>query len=449
MTYEMPYSKEAEQAVLGNMIVYDRSLKMAIESGLQAADFYLNAHRLIYKVMETLANNNQAIDITTVVSALEDEKNLANVGGMPYIIELSKAAVTSANTKSYVKIIKNKAFVRNLITTSKEIVEEGLSGQVDVDEYLDLAEKRILNVTRTRLTSEFKSSGEVLDNVIENIKKMADNKSPITGIGCGFRDLDRTTHGFQRGDLIILAARPSMGKTAFALNLAMNVSLINKNQAVAIFSLEMPAEQLISRILSAKSMVKGDQIKTGYLNNNEWNQISEATSELRSCKIFIDDTPGVKTSEIFSKCRKLHADYGLSCIVIDYIQLIAGSGKSMGNRQQEVSEISRNLKALARELEVPVIALSQLSRSVESRENKRPIMSDLRESGALEQDADLIMLLYRDSYYNKETKEKAIEEGIETIEVNIAKHRNGATRTIDLAFKADINAIYNVDHSEG
>ena len=308
----------------------------------------------------------------------------------------------------------------------------------------DMAEKQILDVTRRRKTTDFKSSNEVVNEVIENIHKMSAQKSGVTGVATGYRDLDNTTNGFQRGDLIILAARPSMGKTAFALNVAMQIAQLN-HQAAAIFSLEMPAEQLISRMLSAKSRVPGGQLRTGFLNNNEWNQLNEAAADLKATKIFIDDSPNVRVSEIHSKCRKLQAEHGLAVILIDYIQLITGSGRNPDNRQQEVSEISRGLKGLARELQVPVIALSQLSRSVEKREDKRPMLSDLRESGALEQDADIVMFLYRDEYYQREKS----EEGTEKTEINIAKHRNGPTRQIELAFERNINAFYNYENQNG
>lgn len=448
MSRQMPNSLEAEQSLLGTLMVYQNSMTIVTDEGLADSDFYLEAHRKIFAAIFDLHAEGKPVDMTTVSTRLNDMNRLSQVGGVDYLMQLCDAAVTSANTKTYVEIIQNKAFMRNLIEASQVIAEEGLDGQVDIDDYLDNAEKKILSVTRNRRTSDFRSGTEVINSVIENIQKMADNHSPITGVATGFKDLDRLTHGFQPGDLIILAARPSMGKTAFALNLGMNMAQIETKKAVAIFSLEMPAEQLISRILSAKSTVLGDHLKTGFLSSGEWNQLSEAVTELKSTKIFIDDTPGVRVSEIFSKCRKLQAEHGLSCILIDYIQLITGNGKSGDNRQQEVSEISRNLKALARELKVPVIALSQLSRGVEQRTDKRPMMSDLRESGALEQDADMIILLFRESYYDDEKKEEAIKNGIETVEVDVAKHRNGATRRLDVAFKADINAFYNVDRSQ-
>lgn len=447
MSKSMPYSLEAEQSLLGSMMVYPNSARIAIEASINENDFYLEAHRRLFAVMAQLYDEKQPIDIITTMNRCNDVGVLSMIGGYDYLIQCTDKAVSAASTKTHADLIKGKSFVRHMIEVSQSIAEDGLSGQVDVDDYLDDAERRVLQVTRVRQTSEFRSGSEVLQSVLENIRKMADNHSSITGVATGFTDLDRVTHGFQRNDLIILAARPSMGKTAFALNLAMNIAQIQRDEAVAIFSLEMPAEQLISRILSAKSLVQGSNIRTGMLNSNEWNQINEAVTELKKAKLFIDDTPGVRVSDIFSKCRQLKSEHGLSCVVIDYIQLITGSGKNRENRQQEVSEISRNLKALARELKVPVIALSQLSRSVESREDKRPMMSDLRESGALEQDADLIMMLYRHNYYLKaEEKEEARLKngGYEVVEVNIAKHRNGAVRKVDIGFKPDINAFNTI-----
>ena len=288
--------------------------------------------------------------------------------------------------------------------------------------------------------SDFKKSSEVFDATLEKIQRIYDQGDTITGIKSMYSDLDRMTTGFQRGDLIILAARPSVGKTAFALNISLNAASVSSG-AVAIFSLEMPADQLASRMLSAKSRVAGQKLRTGKLDNNDWSKVNEAVSELRRQKIYIDDTPGIKVSDIFAKCRTLKNDAGLSLIIIDYIQLIQGSGKNE-SRQQEVSEISRRLKALARELDVPVIALSQLSRGVEKREDKRPMLSDLRESGAIEQDADLVMFLYRDEYYNRKDEEE--RAATEEVELNLAKHRNGPTGLVKLMFEREINAFYGI-----
>ena len=308
----------------------------------------------------------------------------------------------------------------------------------------------MLDISRNRRTTEFRDRHELFNSVVEQIHRYSDQGSDVTGIRTGFRDLDRLTHGFQRGDLIILAARPSMGKTAVALNLAMNAASCQPNEAVAIFSLEMSAESLAMRLLSARSRVPGDALRTGHLQgNDDWNRLNEASANLKKTKIFIDDKSAIKVAEIFSKCRRLKNEHGLSMVLIDYIQLITGNGGGRGevNRQQEVSEISRSLKALARELEVPVIALSQLSRNVESREDKRPQLSDLRESGAIEQDADIVMLLFRKSYYDDEAKQEAENTGSEELEINVAKHRNGATRRIYLAFEPKTNALMSIERN--
>jgi replicative DNA helicase len=358
-------------------------------------------------------------------------------------MELADASVSGANTRYYIELIQNKAYLRNLILTSQQIAEDGFNSEEDIDDIMDKAEKSLLNVTRTRRTSEFRNAKEVVGVVLENIQKMSENRSNITGTATGYRRLDRITNGFQRGDLILLAARPSMGKTAFALNVALNAAQIS-GEAVALFSLEMPAEQLITRMLSVKSRINGSDLRTGqFRTTQQWNALNEAAADLRSTKIFIDDSPSIRVAEIFSKCRKLQAEHKLAMVVIDYIQLITGSGKSSDNRQQEVSEISRSLKALARELNVPVVALSQLSRLVEQRAGNKPMLSDLRESGSLEQDADIVLFLYRESYYKREEEEKQTE----ITEVIIAKHRNGATGSLNLAFERNINAFYNISET--
>ena len=443
----LPSAPEAEASLLGTMMVYPNAARTGMEEGLSEEDFFVDVNRRIFTAVSSLYHEGSPVDLTTVSTRLKDMGQLELVGGFAYLTSLTDAAVTSHNTKHYVALIHDKAVVRKLIEAAQTIVEEGTSGQADINEYLDQSEKAILDVSRSRRVSEFKGSPELMTSVLDQIQKMSDNHSDITGLKTGFRDLDHVTHGLQRGDLIILAARPSMGKTAVALNLALNVALYQPKQAVAIFSLEMAAEQLAMRLLSARSRVAGDKLKTGYLTNDEWNRVNEAAGELKMLKLYVDDTPGIKTSDIFSKCRRLQAEQGLSLVLIDYIQLITGNSGGRGevNRQQEVSEISRNLKALARELGIPVIALSQLSRSVEQRENKHPQLSDLRESGAIEQDADIVMMLYRESYYNQEMKDNLDPDASEPLEINIAKHRNGATRRINVAFEAATNALMNIE----
>ncbi|MCI6704095.1 MAG: replicative DNA helicase [Bulleidia sp.] len=441
----MPSALEAEASLLGTMMIYPRSARIAMEEGLSEDDFYAEANKRIFKAIDSLYQEGAAIDITTTSTRLKDLGTLESVGGFSYLTRLTDAAVTSANTKNYVTMVHDKAIMRNMIETAERIAEEGYAGQTDINEYLDQAEKSILNISHNRKTNDFAASPEIFNNVLVKIQQMAEQKSLITGVETGFRDFDRITHGFQRGDLVILAARPSMGKTAVALNFALQTAEHNRGKgAVAIFSLEMPIEQLGMRLLSAKSRVPGDHIKTGHLSNNEWNAVNEAIVDLKGLKLYMDDTPAVKVSEIFSKCRKLQAEQGLDLVLIDYIQLIAsGSNSRDVSRQQEVSDISRSLKALARELKVPVVALSQLSRTVETRQDKRPMLSDLRESGAIEQDADIVLMLFRESYYDEKVKEEAKENNSEQLEVNIAKHRNGETTKFYLAFEANTNACMN------
>lgn len=445
MSRELPHNSEAEQAILGALLIYPSVKESVVDQGLIKEDFYLDIHQRIYNAMSYLMEQGKPVDPTTLITRLQDSDELHLVGGVDYIMSLSDSAVTSANVVYYTEIVQNKAYARRLIETAEKIAEEGFDTSLELDRLMDEAERNILDVTRKRKATNFKSSSDVVRNVIEEISRLRNADDHITGIKTGYNDLDKITNGFQRGDLVILAARPSMGKTAFALNVAIN-SAERNDGAVAIFSLEMPAEQLMRRILSAKSEVEGNKLRSGYLKNEEMNKLSETASELSYRSLFIDDSAVVKMADIFSKCRKLKSEHGLDLIVIDYLQLIASSSnKGSENRQQEVSDISRSLKALARELEVPVIALSQLSRSVETRTDKRPMLSDLRESGAIEQDADIVMFLYRDDYYEKD-EEKKNEDQVIT-EVDIQKHRNGAIGKLRLQFVKSINAFYNVDHS--
>lgn len=443
MARELPHSTEAEQSILGAMLVYPSLAAMAIDQDLHAEEFYVEAHQRIYRCMMELKDSGQNIDITTLITRLNDTNQLAMVGGADYVIKLSDSAVSSANGIFYIDIIKERYHLRRLIETAEQIAEEGFDSSSSLDDVLDHAEKEILEVTRSRRASEFQSSKEVVNKVIKELITLRESDDHITGVRTGYQDLDRMTNGFQRGDLIILAARPAMGKTALALNLGMYAALRNPG-AVAFFSLEMPAESLMKRLLSAKSQVEGNKLRSGNINDDELNRLNEAGNELGAAKIFIDDSAGIKVSQIFSKCRKLMSEHGLSLIVIDYLQLISGSGRGSGdNRQQEVSEISRNLKILAKEMNCPVIALSQLSRSVEQRNDKTPMLSDLRESGAIEQDADIVMFLYREDYYKKvnEQEEKADEN--EVVDLNLAKHRNGSVGHISLVFNKSISAFYN------
>ena len=440
----MPYSLEAEESLLGNILLYEEAIRQAAEAGLLANDFYYDKHRKIYTIMYNMYEKKELIDPVSLSTKLKDFEYFEKVGGMDFILHLTSMTISNANTKEYIRIIKNKSYARRIIETAQKIMDDGYNGTFGVEELLDDAEQRILEITRSRAMSDFKKSSEVFDATLEKIQKISEQGDTVTGIRSLYSDLDRMTAGFQKGDLIILAARPSVGKTAFALNLALNAASVASG-AIAIFSLEMPAEQLATRMLSAKSRVSGQKLRTGKLENEEWSKINESVSELRRQKYFIDDTPGIKIGEMFAKCRTLKNENGLAMIIIDYIQLIQGNGNSE-SRQQEVSEISRRLKALARELEVPVIALSQLSRSVEKREDKRPMLSDLRESGSIEQDADLVMFLYRDEYYKRKDEEE--KQPTEEVELSLAKHRNGPTGMVKLVFEREINAFYGLQNQQ-
>ena len=439
-TRQLPSSLEAEQAILGGMLVYPKVVGDVKDHDLTADDFFHENHQRLFRTMTYLIDQGQPVEPVGLITRLNDTHELNLVGGADYILKLTENAISSVNATTYIEVIKSRAQVRKLIETAQKIEAEGFENIKSLDELMDDVERKILDVTRQRRTTDFRSSGDILNTVMERIQMLRSNKEKITGIKTGYVDLDHTTNGFQRGDLIILAARPSVGKTAFALNIALQSSLRNPG-AVAIFSLEMPCEQLMQRILSAKSEVYGDKIRSGYISNEEMVRIQEACNEIRKTKIYIDDSAVIKMGDIFSKCRKLKSEQGLDMIIIDYLQLISSSSRSNSdNRQQEVSEISRSLKALARELDVPVIALSQLSRGVESRQDKHPMLSDLRESGSIEQDADIVMFLYRDSY---QKKEEEAENAVDPVDVDIAKHRNGATRRFQLMFAKNINAFFN------
>jgi replicative DNA helicase len=440
----LPQNLEAEQALLGTIIVYPGVINTCFESGLETMDFYSENHQKIYENMFELKKESKPCDFTTMVSRLQDKGSLDKIGGMEYLSQLTDLATSSLSVKHHIELIQEKSLLRRLINTSEQIRLDSYENSFDADTVLNNAERLILDVVRSRKTSEFRTSSEVVTTVIERIEKVAENKGQPTGVPTGYKKLDKTTSGFQGGDLIILAARPGVGKTAFALNVAMNAAQRIK-QPVAIFSLEMPAEQLLTRMLSAKAQVNGSQLKNAYLNRSEWMALNEAAMELKETPLFIDDASTIKVSDIFAKCRKLQSEKGLGLIIIDYLQLISGSKTRNENRQQEVSEISRNLKALARDLKVPVIALSQLSRLVEQQrkgeEQRKPQLSDLRESGAIEQDADIVMFLS-----SKDTKDKdPVPEG-QSIEVDliIAKHRNGATRDLKLAFTKSYSAFYDI-----
>jgi len=432
-----PQNIEAEQAVLGAVFLEPTSLITASEI-LIPEDFYRNAHQIIFNIFLKLNDDGKAVDLVTVAEELAATKQLEDIGGISYLSELAGSVPTAANIEYYARIVGEKSILRRLIRTATTIATDGYTREDEVDELLGEAERSIMEVANRKNAGAFHNIKDVLVRTYDNIELLHNRKGDITGIPTGFTELDSMTAGFQRNDLIIVAARPSVGKTAFALNIAQNVGT-KAGENVAIFSLEMGAEQLVMRMLCAEGNINAQNLRTGSLTDEDWRKLTMAMGSLSNSGIFIDDTPGIRINEIRSKCRRLKQEHGLGMILIDYLQLIQGSGRSNENRQQEVSEISRSLKALARELEVPVIALSQLSRGVEQRQDKRPMMSDIRESGSIEQDADIVAFLYRDDYYDKESENKNI------IEIIIAKQRNGPVGTVSLAFVKEYNKFVNLE----
>ncbi|MBM7700717.1 replicative DNA helicase [Kurthia huakuii] len=436
----MPHNQEAEQSVIGAIFLEPQALVTASEV-LVPEDFYNAAHKLIFETMLTLNDQRTAIDIVTIAEELSNKNLLDDVGGITYITEVASAVPTAANVAFYASIVAEKSVLRRLIRTATKIVEDGYTREDEVAELLGEAEKQIMEVASRKNSSDFKHIKGVLVETYDHVEQLQNRQGDITGIPTGFRDLDKLTAGFQRGDLIIVAARPSVGKTAFALNVAQAVGT-KTDENVAIFSLEMGAEQLVMRMLCAEGNIDAQVLRTGALTTEDWGKLTLAMGALSRAGIYIDDAAGIRINDIRAKCRRLKQEHGLGMILIDYLQLIQGPGKAGQNRQQEVSDISRSLKGLARELEVPVIALSQLSRGVEQRQDKRPMMSDLRESGSIEQDADIVAFLYREDYYDKET------EDANTIEIIVAKQRNGPTDTVKLAFKKEYNKFVSVDWSQ-
>ncbi|MBD8037993.1 MULTISPECIES: replicative DNA helicase [Solibacillus] len=432
-----PHNNEAEQSVIGAVFLDPQALITASEIVI-ADDFYHIAHQKIFQTMLNLSDQGKAIDVVTVTEELSAKKELEDIGGLSYITELANAVPTAANIAHYAKIVEEKAILRRLIRVASKIADDGYTREDEVEVLLAEAEKKMLEVSNRKNAGDFKHVKDVLVQTFDNIEQLQSRAGDVTGIPTGFRDLDKMTAGFQRNDLIIVAARPSVGKTAFALNVAQSVA-VKARENVAIFSLEMGADQLVMRMLCAEGNIDAQRLRTGDLQNEDWGKLTMAMGSLSNSGIYIDDSPGVRMADIRAKCRRLAKENGLGMILIDYLQLILGSGKPGENRQQEVSEISRSLKGLARELKVPVIALSQLSRGVEQRQDKRPMMSDLRESGSIEQDADIVAFLYRDDYYDKESESKDI------IEIIIAKQRNGPTGTVSLAFRKEYNKFLNLE----
>ncbi|MDF2723876.1 MAG: dnaC [Paenibacillus sp.] len=434
-----PQNLEAEQAVLG-AILLDSDALITVMERVGSDDFYRTSHQHIFGAMLELATQNEPIDLITLTARLQDNQQLEPIGGISYLSQLANAVPTAANVDYYAQIVEEKSMLRRLIRTATQIVSDSYAGEDDVGGLLGDAEKRILEISQRQSGSGFIAIRDVLMEVFDKVEFLFNHKGGVSGIPSGFPDLDKMTSGFQRSDLIIVAARPSVGKTAFALNIAQNVG-VRAKETVAIFSLEMGAAQLVQRMICAEANVDATRMRTGQLENDDWEKLTMAMGTLSEANIYIDDSPSVTVADIRAKCRRLKQEKGLGLIAIDYLQLISGRGKSGENRQQEVSEISRTLKQIARELSVPVIALSQLSRGVEQRQDKRPMMSDLRESGSIEQDADIVAFLYRDDYYDKESEKKNI------IEIIIAKQRNGPVGTVELAFLKNYNKFVSLDRS--
>lgn len=430
-----PQNIEAEQAVLGAMLIDKEAIAKATEV-LSADDFYREAHRVIFSAMLELYNKNEAVDMVTVTEILKRDNKLEDIGGIAYITSLANVVLTAANVKYHAEIVAEKSVLRQLVRVSTEIAAMGYEANEDVGTLLDTAESRILEISNRKKKNDFTAINDILMDSVQSIESLLQNKGGLTGLPAGFADLDKLTSGLHPSDFIILAARPSMGKTALALNIVQNVALRahkvigGEPRSVAFFSLEMSKEQLVNRMLCAEAGIDSQRLRVGEMRDEDWTHLWDACDTMSRAKIYIDDTAGITAMDMRSRARRLKAEHGLDLIVVDYLQLMQGSGKrnNSGDRQQEVSEISRSLKALARELDVPVLALSQLSRSVESRQVKRPMLSDLRESGSLEQDADIVAFLYREDYYNPETE-------IKHTELIIAKHRNGPVDTVNLFFQ--------------
>lgn len=440
----VPNNIEAEQAVLGSMFLTKYALQKALES-LTAEHFYSDANSKIFTVISDLTEKGTPIDTTTVVDELENRGWLKQIGDVEYFAKVINSVATAANVDTYIKIVEQKAVLRRLIDVTNKISAAAYDTNNDITEVLDSAESQILSVCKTRKGTEFRSIQDVLFKTRSDLEQLAKNKGEITGLPTGFYDLDKLTSGFQPTQLIILAARPGMGKTAMAVNLAANVA-INSKKTVALFNMEMGAEQLAQRMISSVGQIDGNRIRNGKLENNDWKRFDEAVSRLAETNLFIDDTPGMPIGEIRAKCRRLaSSNYGLDLVIIDYLQQVIGNAKYAGNRLQEVSEISRSLKILAMELNIPVVACAQLSRGVEGREDKRPLLSDLRESGSIEQDADIVAFLFREDYYDKE---KAIDENTSKAELIIAKHRNGPTKSIDLIYHRNTSTFQDFGYEK-
>lgn len=435
-----PQNIEAEQAVLGAVLIKKEALT-EVQEILKPEDFYREAHRIVYSAMEDLFINNEAVDLVTLTEQLRKKDQLDKVGGLAFVTALANSVPTAANVIYHAKIVREKAELRSLIDAATEIAGKAYEDADEVETIMDEAEKKILSIAASRTVSDFEPIKSILMNSIDRISTLYESKGGLTGLSTGFKDLDALTSGLQASDLVLVAARPSMGKTAFTLNIAAHAAM--HGHSVAFFSLEMSKEQLVQRMLCSEGAIDSQRLRTGQLEGEEWGKLIGTADKLSKAKIYIDDTPGITVMELRSKARRLKAEHGLELVVIDYLQLMQGrSARNGDSRQQEISEISRSLKALARELNVPVVALSQLSRSVESRQVKKPMLSDLRESGSLEQDADIVMFLYREDYYDQDTENKNITEVI------IAKHRNGPVDTVSLFFQKEFTKFRDLSRMQ-
>ena len=434
----LPHSLEAEQSVIGSMLM-DREAIITASEIVTADDFYQHQYGVMYESMVELFNEGKPVDLVTLQNRLREKDVPPEISSMEFVRDLLNAVPTSANVRHYANIVSEKAVLRRLIKLTEEIENDCYLNKEPVEVIMEETEKKMFQLLGQRNSGDFMPIRQVVINTLENIERASKTKGNVTGIPTGFTDLDYKTSGLQNSDFILIAARPSMGKTAFVLNIAQYMAF-KKDKAVAIFSLEMSREQLMNRLLSMESKVDSQHLRTGNLKDDEWSKLIESAGMIGESRLMIDDTPGISIGEMRSKCRKYKLEHGLDIIIIDYLQLMSGSGKSSSeSRQQEISDISRSLKALARELNVPVVALSQLSRAVEQRTDHRPMLSDLRESGAIEQDADVVMFIYRDDYYNKDSENKGIAEII------IAKQRNGPIGTVNLVWLPDYTKFANAE----
>ena len=437
----MPHSVEAEQSVVGAMLMDKDAITTASEI-ISGNDFYQSAYGIIFDSMVELFNESKPVDLITLQERLKEKDVPAEVASLEFVKDLVTAVPTSANVKYYAQIVADKSMMRKLIKLNEEIANTCYAGKESLEAVLEKTEKAVFDLLQKRNTGEYVPIKQVVLNALDRIEKASKNKGTVTGIPTGFIDLDYKLSGLQPSDLVLVAARPSMGKTAFVLNIAQYMAF-KKDKGVAIFSLEMSKEQLVNRLFSLESQVDAQALRTGNMEDSDWEKLIEGAGIIGKSNLIIDDTPGISVSELRSKCRKYKLEHGLDIVIIDYLQLMTGSvGKNSESRQQEISEISRSLKGLARELNVPVVALSQLSRAVESRPDKRPMLSDLRESGAIEQDADVVMFIYRDEYYNKDSEFK------KQAEIIIAKQRNGPVGTVNLAWLGEYTKFANLSRQE-